>query len=113
MLAAVICATLCRFRGLRATGQPLEVKTHDFPDKALGKAVPYGVYDIHQNEAGVSVGISHDHRNGSRNPRLGRSKDLSQRPNGQQGQQLADYHIKPHLFHGVWNDEIRPRFNAL
>ena len=44
----------------RPQGQPLEVNTHDFPDKALGKAVPYGVYDIHQNEAGVSVGISHD-----------------------------------------------------
>jgi hypothetical protein len=36
------------------------VKTHDFPDPELGKAVPYGVYDIHGNEAGVSVGISHD-----------------------------------------------------
>ena len=44
----------------RPQGQPLEVKTHDFPDPELGKAVPYGVYDIHSNEAGVSVGISHD-----------------------------------------------------
>jgi transposase len=44
----------------RPQGQPLEVNTHDFPDKTLGKAVPYGVYDIHLNEAGVSVGISHD-----------------------------------------------------
>ena len=34
--------------------------THDFPDKELGKAVPYGVYDVTHNEAGVSVGISHD-----------------------------------------------------
>lgn len=41
-------------------GQPIEVDTHDFPDPARGKAVPYGVYDIGQNEAGVSVGISHD-----------------------------------------------------
>ena len=41
-------------------GNPEEVKTHDFPDPQLGKAVPYGVYDIHGNEAGVSVGISHD-----------------------------------------------------
>jgi hypothetical protein len=41
-------------------GRPAEVKTHDFPDPALGKAVPYGVYDIHGNAAGVSVGISHD-----------------------------------------------------
>jgi hypothetical protein len=41
-------------------GRPPEVKTHDFPDPKLGKAVPYGVYDIHGNAAGVSVGISHD-----------------------------------------------------
>lgn len=41
-------------------GQPVRVKTHDFPDKSLGKAVPYGVYDINLNLAGVSVGISHD-----------------------------------------------------
>lgn len=44
----------------RPKGVPREVKTHDFPDPTLGKAVPYGVYDIHRNEAVVSVGISHD-----------------------------------------------------
>jgi Rhodopirellula transposase DDE domain len=44
----------------RPQGDPEKVKTHDFPDPKLGKAVPYGVYDIHGNEAGVSVGISHD-----------------------------------------------------
>jgi hypothetical protein len=44
----------------RPKGQPEEVETHDFPDPDLGKAVPYGVYDIHADEAGVSVGISHD-----------------------------------------------------
>jgi hypothetical protein len=44
----------------RSKGDPQKVKTHDFPDPKLGKAVPYGVYDIHGNEAGVSVGISHD-----------------------------------------------------
>ena len=44
----------------RPRGNPREVKTHDFPDPKLGKAVPYGVYDIHRNEAGVSVGIGHD-----------------------------------------------------
>ena len=47
-------------REYRPKGQPLEVDTHDFPDKELGKAIPYGVYDIHQNEAWVSVGISRD-----------------------------------------------------
>jgi hypothetical protein len=44
----------------RPQGDPQKVKTHDFPDPKLGKAVPYGVYDMHSNEAGVSVGISHD-----------------------------------------------------
>jgi hypothetical protein len=44
----------------RPKGDPQKVKTHDFPDPNLGKVVPYGVYDIHGNEAGVSVGISHD-----------------------------------------------------
>jgi len=42
----------------RPQGQPVKVKTHDFPDKKLGKAVPYGVYDIQRNEAGVTVGIA-------------------------------------------------------
>ena len=44
----------------RPKGKPTKVTTHDFPDRKLGKAVPYGVYDIALNEAGVSVGISHD-----------------------------------------------------
>ena len=47
-------------KAYRPKGKPQKVKTHDFPDPKLGKAVPYGVYDIHGNEAGVSVGISHD-----------------------------------------------------
>ena len=37
-----------------------QVKVHDFIDKELGKAAPYGVYDIAQNEGWVSVGISSD-----------------------------------------------------
>ncbi len=44
----------------RPIREPLEVDTHDFPDKELGKAIPYGVYDIESNEAWVSVGISRD-----------------------------------------------------
>jgi transposase len=47
-------------KSYRPTKTPKEVATHDFPNKALGKAVPYGVYDIANDEAGVSVGISHD-----------------------------------------------------
>lgn len=41
-------------------GQPRRVEGHDFPDKDLGKVVPYGVYDISANAGWVSVGISHD-----------------------------------------------------
>ncbi len=47
-------------RTYRQKGNPVKVTTHDFPDKQLGKAVPYGVYDVTNNEAGVSVGVSHD-----------------------------------------------------
>ena len=41
-------------------GRPRRTDTHDFPDKTKGKAVPYGVYDIHRDEAVISVGISRD-----------------------------------------------------
>ena len=44
----------------RQSKSPVKVATHDFPSKELGKAVPYGVYDIDRNEAGVTVGISSD-----------------------------------------------------
>lgn len=42
------------------TGEPKSVNAHDFPDKALGKAIPYGVYDLFENQGWVSVGINHD-----------------------------------------------------
>jgi hypothetical protein len=41
-------------------GKPRQVDTHDFPKPKLGKAIPYGVYDVQENEAWVSVGITHD-----------------------------------------------------
>ena len=41
-------------------GMPEEVKVHDFLDPALGKAIPYGVYDLSENQGWVSVGIDHD-----------------------------------------------------
>ena len=41
-------------------GRPEEVRVHDFQDKLLGKAIPYGVYDILNNQGWVSVGIDHD-----------------------------------------------------
>jgi hypothetical protein len=44
----------------RPQGQPARVNVHDFADKELGKAVPYGVYDVAANEAFVSVGVTAD-----------------------------------------------------
>ena len=41
-------------------GTPIKVNDHDFPDKKLGKVVPFGVYDIGKNNGWVSVGISAD-----------------------------------------------------
>lgn len=41
-------------------GQPEPVRVHDFVDPKLGKAIPYGVYDVTNNEGWVSVGIDHD-----------------------------------------------------
>jgi len=41
-------------------GEPEKVKVHDFLDAELGKAIPYGVYDISENQGWVSVGIDHD-----------------------------------------------------
>ncbi len=41
-------------------GQPEHVKVHDFIDPALGKANPYGVYDVANNTGWVSVGTDHD-----------------------------------------------------
>jgi hypothetical protein len=47
-------------REWRRRGKPDEVRVHDFPDQTLGKAIPYGVYDVTNNEGWVSVGIDHD-----------------------------------------------------
>ena len=44
----------------RPKGDPLRVNVHDFADKELGKAVPYGVYDVAANTGFVSVGITSD-----------------------------------------------------
>lgn len=44
----------------RPKSNPRRVKTHDFEDKALGKVVPYGIYDVAADEGWVSVGITAD-----------------------------------------------------
>jgi len=47
-------------REWRRRGQPEEVRVHDFVDPTLGKAIPYGVYDVTHNEGWMSVGMDHD-----------------------------------------------------
>ena len=47
-------------RELAPTGRPILVNTHDFIDEELGKAIPYGIYDVGRDEGWVSVGISAD-----------------------------------------------------
>jgi hypothetical protein len=47
-------------REWRPQGTPEEVRVHDFLDKELGRAVPYGIYDIASNSGWVSVGVDHD-----------------------------------------------------
>jgi hypothetical protein len=47
-------------REWHAQGGPVDVSTYDFPSEADGKAIPYGVYDLADNSAWVSVGIDHD-----------------------------------------------------
>jgi hypothetical protein len=47
-------------RQWRPKGQPAATLVHDFPDDAVGKAVPYGIYDITANAGWVNVGTDHD-----------------------------------------------------
>jgi transposase len=47
-------------REWRLQGQPEQVNVHDFPDKQVGKAIPYGVYDVGRNAGWVTVGRDHD-----------------------------------------------------
>jgi transposase len=47
-------------REWRARGQPQPVQVHDFVQPELGRAIPYGVYDLGANTGWVSVGIDHD-----------------------------------------------------
>ena len=47
-------------REWRPKGQPQQVKVHDFVDKTLGKAIPYGIYDVTGDSGWVSVGVDHD-----------------------------------------------------
>lgn len=47
-------------REWQPSGQPEPVNVHDFPDPAVGKAIPYGIYDLGRNAGWVTVGQDHD-----------------------------------------------------
>jgi hypothetical protein len=47
-------------REWRPAGEPARVKSHDFPDLALGKAIPYGIYDLAADAGWVNAGTDHD-----------------------------------------------------
>jgi len=47
-------------RELRPQGKPEKVRVHDFLIPELGRATPYGIYDLAQNTGWVSVGVDHD-----------------------------------------------------
>jgi hypothetical protein len=47
-------------REWQPAGYPEAVRVHDFLDRQLGKAIPYGVYDVAANQGWVSVGIDHE-----------------------------------------------------
>jgi Rhodopirellula transposase DDE domain len=47
-------------REYQPQGHPERVRGYDFADKQLGKAIPYGIYDLTANCGWVSVGIEHD-----------------------------------------------------
>ncbi len=47
-------------RTWRPKGKPEPVRVHDFVIPQQGKAIPYGIYDLHRNEGWVSIGIDHD-----------------------------------------------------
>jgi transposase len=47
-------------REWQPAGEPEKVLTHDFPDKRVGKAIPYGIYDLGWDLGWVNVGVDHD-----------------------------------------------------
>jgi Rhodopirellula transposase DDE domain len=47
-------------REWQPSGEPERVNVHDFPDPKVGKAIPYGVYDLGRNSGWVGVGTDHD-----------------------------------------------------
>jgi hypothetical protein len=66
-------------------GEPEEVRVHDFMDKELGKAIPYGVYDVTGNQGCVSVGVDLEHGDRRGSDHTGGTRP-AKRPDGHQGE---------------------------
>lgn len=47
-------------RQYQPQGEPEQVRVHDFIDRDMGKAIPYGIYDVGSNLGWVNVGCDHD-----------------------------------------------------
>lgn len=65
-------------REFEPKGRPVEVRGHDFKDKQLGHAIPYGVYDLIADEGWVSVGVTSDTATFAVNSILGWWENLGQ-----------------------------------
>ena len=63
-------------REFEPTGKPVEVRTHDFKDKQLGHAIPFGIYDLASDEGWVNVGIDSNTAEFAVNSVLGWWQDL-------------------------------------
>jgi predicted ArsR family transcriptional regulator len=63
-------------REFEPKGKPVEVRTHDFKDKQLGHAIPFGVYDLASDEGWVNVGIDSNTAEFAVNSVLGWWQDL-------------------------------------
>src|SRR6266436_1221535 len=59
-VSRTLVAGLLNDAGYRPQGNPEEVRVHDFLIRELGRAVPYGVYDLAANFGWVNVGVDHD-----------------------------------------------------
>ena len=103
-------------REWQPAGQPVKVKVHDFIDPALGKANPYGVYDLAHNTGWVSVGTAHDIAATTTRTGLSVHAELDQNeyPTGvkitdKKMKELdTDRILNRHDWHGEWNYTLRP-----
>ncbi len=100
-------------RELRPKGDPEPVLMHDFVIEELGRASPYGVYDVAANEAWVSVGTDHDTAAFAVESirRWWQTMGNALYPAGRTVSDAAmdTLHLRPDAVHGEWNYSLLPR----